>query len=162
MRITALVLLLGAAFVAIPGCTSIVDAVVDDVVNPGGKLTTTLNAQPLGEVTALASGNPLSITGSSATFVVSMTVGDDPTGRTGFDALAKAGQQVSITIAPSTRNHLQAHFGGQSCVASSGSLMLSTDSNNDIGGTFEGSGTQSSDGTPCTLSGTLMAIPQAR
>jgi hypothetical protein len=144
------------------GCTNIVDAVVDDVVDPGGKLTTTLNTQSLGDVTALAKGNPLAITGMGATYIISMTVGDDATGRTGFDTFATANQSLTIQIAAGSRNQLQTHFGGQSCVATDGQLVLSTDSNKDIGGTFQANGTQSSDGKPCTLSGTLMAIPQSR
>ncbi len=161
LALPVLALGVGVAFVT-AGCTTIVDAVVDDVVDPGGKLTTTFNSQALGDVTALASGNPLAITGMGATYLISMTLGDDPSGRTGFDTLASAGQTVTINIAPNTRNKLQAHFGGHSCVADSGQLVLSTDSSLGIGGTFSASGTQLSDAQPCSVNGTLMAVPQSR
>lgn len=159
-------LLLGCflAATAAGGCYGqIVDAVVDDEeAQPGGAFTASIAPAAAMPLPALAKGDPLTITVESTSLVAGMTCGEDTAGNKAVDVLGKPNSQITLIVAPATRSQLQMHAGGQTCVATAGTLSLRTDASLAISGSFETSGHLAGGETPCTMAGTLTGIPQRR
>ncbi len=167
VRLTSLFALAGRFALAgligctLSGCTSLVDLVVDDSdPDPGGKLQAMIGGQPQLEVPALAIGDPMVIKAANTNIVVSMTCGDDATGRGATTVLAAAGGTITLAITSSSRSQLQIHAGGMSCVATSGQIQLAADAMTAITGSFTADGLFADTMSPCSMSGTLSAVPQ--
>jgi len=153
------------AALAVSGCYQqlLIDAVVDDPDNaPGGSVSAQLGELSIGPLPALASGEPLLITGSNDSTVFAITCGDDVGGRPAHDVLDGTGKQLKLSITSGSRTQVQFHVGGTSCVATSGEVDLLTGLDKAISGTFTATGTVGMTEMPCEISGTLTAIPQYR
>jgi hypothetical protein len=157
-RLVAFALVLQGA-----GCYSqIIDAVVDDVTDPGGMMTITIDGGMPGTLPGLAQGNPLAITAQSASLVIALTCNSDPGGASAATVLSMVGGQIALTIQPMNGNRLQVHAGGKSFVADAGTISLQANSDGSISGSYDTTGTVMGDGTPITMTGTLTSIPQQK
>jgi hypothetical protein len=143
------------------GCIDqVASAVVDNVTDPGGKLEVQIGDAAPVDLPALAQGNPMSITAQSPSLVAAFTCAADASGQSAATVLATAGGQITLSIQPQNGNQLQVHTGGQSYVASTGTVTLMTNSDGSLSGSFDAMGAVAS-GAPVELHGTLTSIPQA-
>ncbi len=141
------------------GCGGLYSAVVDDHgTEPGGTLHASVDGVAA-DVPALASGDPLTISASSANLVVSIVCGEDATGRAAVTVLAVAGGTIELAITAAGRTQLQLHTGGKSCIADTGTVQLATLADGTISGTFSATGHEGAAMTACAPEGTLTGIP---
>jgi hypothetical protein len=137
------------------GCYSPITELVTPHVEAGGKVSAALDAGPLLETKALADakGDPMTVSGTSATLVFGLIIGDDDlTGLPGKDQLL-AKKTVQLTVTATSRAQLSVHLGGRSCAATTALVHLTPDGKGHIDGDFTGAG----DG--CQLAGTLSGVP---
>jgi hypothetical protein len=69
---------------------------------------------------------------------------------------------ITVPLLAANDTTLQLHFLGSTCTATSGQVVLNTDAGLLVTGTFTGEGTIGASGEPCSLTGTITAIPQSR
>jgi len=161
-RLSCFAVCVGLATATLSGCIDAIEsAVVDDVTDPGGTLSVQIGDAAPGSLPALASGDPMAITAQSASLVVALSCTADVNGLHAATVLATAGATMTLPIAAGNGNQLQVHTGGQSYVADVGTIVLGTNADGTLSGTFDSTGTIAATGAPVTLHGTLTEIPQA-
>jgi hypothetical protein len=146
---------LALVLLACGGCYSPVTELVTPHVEAGGAIMASLDSGPMLTTKALAdaTGDPMTVEGTSAQLVFGLVVGDDDlTGMPGKTQLL-AGTAVQLTVSPQTKSKLSVHLGGRSCAATSAVVHLTPDGKGHLDGDFAGSG----DG--CQLGGTLSGVP---
>lgn len=146
---------LGLVACLLPGCYSPVGELVASHVEAGGAISASLDAGPQEVTKALANatGDPMTVQGTSAALVFGLVVGDDDASGMAAKALLLANQPVTMTVTPTTRAQLSVHLGGQSCAATMAVVHLMPDGKGHLDGDFAGSG------AGCQLGGSLSGVP---
>ena len=144
------------------GCYSVVDAVVDDVTDPGGMMTVAIDSGTPGTLPGLASGDPLAITAQSNSLVIALTCKADASGNSAAKILGTAGGRMVLDILAGNGNQLQVHSAGKSFIADAGTISLATNADGTISGSYATTGSVMGDGTAVTLTGTLTSIPRQK
>jgi hypothetical protein len=154
------------SFVLAALCAGCFSSILDQdpqAVPQGGKVQAGLSGGVLRITPAVAhqKGEPMVVEGASTELTFSLTAADT-LGGTALADLKNAGDQTQLNLRKGGRNHLEIHLDGGGCVAVTGLVSLSLDSNTRLAGSFDADGTLSGGTTPCHMSGTLAEIPLDR
>jgi hypothetical protein len=147
---------------ALSGC--VLGEITASHVEPGGLITATLNGGAPVASTGLgdASKEPFSLDGFSAVLTFGLVAANDASGASVVTGTATANASLSIPITVGGKNQLEVSLDGASCVASEGTVTLTTNSSLQLTGTFSASGTLSGGTTPCTVTGSFSKVPVQR
>jgi hypothetical protein len=137
------------------GCYSPLGELVASHVEAGGAVAASLDAGPSLSTKALAdaTGDPMTINGTSPAFVFGLIVGDDDGSAMAGKARLVANMPVTMTVTATSRAQVSVHLDGKSCAATSAVVHLTPDGKGHIDGDFVGSG------NGCQFSGTLSQVP---
>ncbi len=147
---------------ALGGCLpSITDLIPSESPSPGGTVQVAMNGGAMKTTTALVSAakDPLHIDGVSVDLTLSLTAGDATAGVTAQSVLIQPNMTVQIELSTQTRSQLEVHLSQTGCVATEGTIHLSTNDKMLVSGDFQAAGTVAGKSDTCTIAGTLKDVP---
>jgi hypothetical protein len=148
-----------ALLVAFASSGCVYDELTSPHTEPGGTVTATLNGGAPHTSTGLgmAGGDPFSLSGFSPILTFGLTA---PSASTA--GLAMLNTAIELDFQPGGSVQLEIHADGTGCSGQVGVVHLHTGGNTDVAGDFSATGVVPGTSEPCTLQGTLDAIPVTR